>query len=130
MLGQLSKRDLTLREFRENRLGISLAVSVSIVVFIVVASIGVYPCGYYDSDSGAYAGHGYHSLSTVIGNGFFWNSDVVPDQSNYYHGNGPFYVIGEWWIAVLYIPIMMIIVLIGLMIAEVTPPMISRLRGD
>jgi len=130
MLGMLSKKDLTLRESRGNRLGISLAVSMSIVLFIVVAMIGVYPCGYYDSDSSVYAGQGYHSLSTVMANGFYWHSDSMPDQLEYYHGEGPFYVIGKWWISIFYIPIILAIVLLGMMVMNVTPAFMARLRGD
>lgn len=116
MFNQLSKKDLTLMEQPENRLGSTIAVLVSLVLASLVVFIGVYPCGYYDVNSSAYAGYGHHSLSTVMTNGFRWDSDTVPEEVARHSGDGPYEARAELWVAALYVPVFISIIFLGLLI--------------
>ena len=77
----------------------------------------IYPCGYWDEaklyEEEGYAGHGYHSFVEVVGNGFFWEADEVPEPYENYQGDGPYYVMGLWWISMLYIPVFLGIIYLG-----------------
>ena len=103
------------------RVGYALASGICLILALTVTFVSIYPCGYweqgklYDLEEG-YAGHSYESLATVLGEGFFWETDDVPVEYEWYRGDGPYYAVGYWWISVLYIPIYIGIVYLGWLI--------------
>ena len=83
----------------------------------------IYPCDYWE-DTHLYvpwhqAGYGYHSLAEVLGNGFFWTSQDVPIEFDDYRGNtsASYFVVGQSWISLLFIPIFMGLAYLGWLIA-------------
>ncbi len=103
------------------RIGYTIASVICTILMIVLMFANIYPCGYWGQtqlyEDKGYAGHGYHSLAEVVGNGFFWDADDVPEPYDKYNGDGPYYVMGHWWISVLYIPTFLGIIYLGWLIA-------------
>lgn len=100
-----------------------LAAIIGLALIVTVLFAGMYPCGYWEKSrlyqEEGYAGHGYHSLAEVLARGFFWEADMVPSPNPHYHGNisAGYYVMGLWWISLLYIPIFLGIIYLGWLIA-------------
>ena len=103
------------------RISYTLGSVICIILLITLVFANIYPCGYWNQtqlyEEEGYAGHGYHSLVEVVGNGFFWEADEVPEMSGQYKGDGPYYAMGLWWISVLYIPMFLVIICLGWLIA-------------
>ena len=104
------------------RISYTLASAICLILLITVVSMNIYPCGYWDQaqlyEDEGYAGHGYHSMVEVVGNGFFWEADDVPVDNSNYRGDGPYYVMGLWWISVLYIPLFLGIIYLGIILTS------------
>ena len=102
-------------------IGYALASAICIVLMVVVMFASIYPCGYWDEaqlyEEEGFAGYEYNSLAEVMGNGFFWETDDVPEQTGVYQEDGPYYVMGLWWISLLYIPMFLGIIYLGWIIA-------------
>ena len=92
------------------------ATIISLALGALTALAPMFPCGYRDAASNVPAGYGYHSLAKVVFNGFDWGSSTVPTLFPGYSGSGPFAVNAEYWIALLYIPMFMAIILLGWLI--------------
>lgn len=99
------------------RISYTLASIICMGLIIGLLFANIYPCGYWDEaqfyEDEGYAGHGYHSFVEVVGNGFFWEADEVPESFDNYRGNGPYYAMGLWWISLLYVPIFLGIIYLG-----------------
>ena len=106
---------------KSTRISYTLASMICLGLIVGVLFANIYPCGYWDKsqlyEDRGFAGYGYESLATVLGNGFFWEADEVPEPFEQYHGGGPYYVMGLWWISLLYIPIFLGIFYFGWIIA-------------
>ena len=93
------------------------------MLIIVVLFAPMYPCGYWDKahlyQDYYQAGYGHHSLIEVVGNGWFWEADDVPVTYDNYKGDATssYFVMGLWWISLLYIPIFIGIIYLGWLIA-------------
>lgn len=105
------------------RISYTLASIICLVLMMTVLFANIYPCGYWSQsqlfEEEGYAGYGHHSLAEVLANGFFWGDEEIPAPNPDWETLGPpFYVVGYWWVAVLYIPIFIGIIFIGWLIAE------------
>ncbi len=101
-------------------IGYALASVICAVLMIVLLFASIYPCGYWDEarlyEEEGFAGHGYHSFVDVVGNVFFWEADEVPESFDKYQGDGPYYVMGLWWISLLYVPMFLGIFYLGIIL--------------
>ena len=102
------------------RISYTLASAICLILLITLVFANIYPCGYWDQaqlyEDAGFAGYGHHSLVEVVGNGFFWESDGVPEPYVNYNGDGPYYAMGLWWISILYIPMFLGIIYLGIML--------------
>lgn len=94
-----------------------IAVSICVALIVLLSIGNIYPSGYVDVNTQHHAGHGYHSLASVVGEGFYWHADTVPHQANEYYGSGPYAVTANFLISFLYIPLFIAIAFIGYMIS-------------
>ena len=105
------------------RINYAIASVICLVLIITVIFANIYPCGYWSQDQlfekEGYAGYGYHSLAEVLSNGYFWEADEIPEPNPDWRTLGPeFYVVGYWWVSVMYIPIFLGIFYVGWLIAQ------------
>jgi hypothetical protein len=110
------------------RLVVATAIAVSLCC--VVLFVPFYPCGYLDANTQKYAGHGDHSLFTVLDNQFNWASDSVPVPSEKYTGSGPYMVEAGLWVAALYLPIFLAIAYLGWMIFSRLSEILALLKKE
>ena len=107
---------------KSKMIGYALASGICAALMIVLLFASIYPCGYWDEaqlyEEEGFAGHGYHSFVEVVENGFFWEADDVPETYDLYRGDGPYYAIGLWWISLLYIPMFLGIIYLGILLIE------------
>ena len=104
------------------RMSYTLGSAICLILMITVAFMNIYPCGYWDQaqlfEEEGYAGYGHYSLVEVVGNGFFWEADDIPEPNPDWRTLGPpFYVVGYWWVTLLYIPIFLGIIFLGWLIS-------------
>ena len=103
-------------------IGYALASAICAALMIVLLFASIYPCGYWDQaqlyEEKGFAGYEYYSFAEVIGNGFFWETDDIPEQLGVFQGDGPYYVMGLWWISLLYIPMFLGIIYLGMRLVE------------
>jgi hypothetical protein len=104
------------------RISYTLASIICLGLIIGVLFAPMYPCGYWDKahlyEDYYQAGYGHQSFIEVVGNGFFWEADEVPESFESYIGdttNG-YYAMGLWWISLFYIPLLLGIIYLGWLI--------------
>ena len=98
------------------RLGVAVPLCLGLAA--LVCALPMFPCGYFDAQTDIYGGYGYHSLAGAVSEGLSWESTTVPEPYEKYAGSGPFTVVAQWWIAMLYIPIFVAIGYFGYIVIE------------